>query len=150
MSRYAAHIRMPETIGAVISETRGDLDELNRGNARLNTAHDILTVLQNRQLCLTQLAVLRSIQAFLEAGGGSRGSFLVLDRNGKPIHDQLGEEWRYKLETTELRDRILQVQYDGQGDFKTWWVDVRPIPTDDFWFENVWADYVEGTVFGKR
>src|SRR5690606_13707619 len=88
MSRYAAHIRMPETIGAVISETRGDLDELNRGNARLNTAHDILTVLQNRQLCLTQLAVLRSIQAFLEAGGGSRGSFLVLDRNGKPIHDQ--------------------------------------------------------------
>ena len=107
------------------------LDELNRGNARLNTAHDILTVLQNRQLCLTQLAVLQ-YSGILGGRRRQQRVVLVLDRNGKPIHDQLGEEWRYKLETIRAGETDLAGPvWDGQGDFKTWWVDVRPIPTDD-------------------
>lgn len=149
MSQHAAHVRAPETIGTAILETQRDLNILNCGGIRIDNVRDIVKGLQNRQLCLTQLAVLRSIQAYLMAGGGSRGSFLVIDRAGRPVHPLLGDEWRYRPEATELRNRVLQVRYNGRGDFDTWWVQVRPIPKDDSWFEHVWADYVEGTVFDK-
>ena len=149
MTTHAAHIRVPEGIDFALAEAMKDHAGLERGRARLDGLDDLVKALQNRQLSLTQLAVLRSIQAYLAAGGGSRGSYLVLDRNGKPIHPKLGEKWSYRPEAVELRDRILQVRYKGDGEFETWWVPVRPIPADDFWFERVWAEYVEGTVFDE-
>lgn len=149
MSQHAAHIRNPETIGGAVEEARRDFAELDAGEVKLDRVTEIVEILQNRQLCLTHLAVLRSVQAYLEAGGGSRGSYLVIDPNGKPVLQALGDSWRYRPELPDLRAKVLQVGYDGRGDFRVWWVPVRPLPGGDYWFENVWADYVEGTVYDR-
>jgi succinate dehydrogenase/fumarate reductase flavoprotein subunit len=150
MSCCAAHVREPSEIGAAAAEARRDWAELEDGRIRADGADDIVPILQNRQLCLTHIAVLRSIQAYLANGGGSRGSYLVLDRDGRRFPVDLGDPWRYRPEKADLRSLVLEVKYDGQGDFVTKWVPVRPIPKDDSWFENVWADYIEKEVFRSR
>lgn len=149
MSQHAAHVRDPETVRSAVQEARRDFAELDAGEVKLNCVTEIVEVLQDRQLCLTHLAVLRSIQAYLEAGGGSRGSYLVVDANGMPVLPVLGDRWRYRPELLDMRKKILQVRYDGRGDFGSWWVPVRPLPDEGHWFESVWADYVEGTVYDK-
>ena len=150
MSRYAAHVREPGEVETAAAEARRDLAELEEGRVRAAGAEDIVPVLQNRQLCLTHLAVLRSIQAYLTNGGGSRGSYLVLDRCGRRFPVDLGDRWLYRPERVDLRNLVLEIKYDGQGDFVTKWVPVRPIPEDDSWFENVWADYVKKEVYKSR
>lgn len=111
---------------------------------------EILEALQNEMLCLTHLAFLEAIREYLEAGGGSRGSYLVMDASGIPVCDLLGDEWRFKPENPEFRNKICEQQLQQDGTFRLQWVPVRPVPRDDFWFENVWREYREGKIFDQQ
>jgi hypothetical protein len=88
---------------------------------------------------LTHLAVLKSIVAYLESGGGSRGSYLVVDPQGEQIGDSL-LDFSYQPERESLRSQILEYHLVEDRHVLTW-RDVREIPPDTFWFENVWNAY---------
>ena len=94
MSRCAAHVRELGEIDAAVAEARRDWAEIEDGRIKADGVGDVVPILQNRQLCLTHLAVLRSIQAYLANGGGSRGSYLVLDEDGTRFPVDLGDRWR--------------------------------------------------------
>jgi len=145
MSLYGAHIRNPATIDQVIEEAYALWRRVQAG-VSIRERGEILAALRNEQLCLSHLAYLESIREYLRRGGGSRGSYLVLDPDGEPIHDLLPADWRYRPEHEALREEILETRWNGER-LEWRWVPRRPIPEDDFWFENVWAEYRVGRAF---
>lgn len=104
---------------------------------------------QNRHLVLAQAAYLQAIQTYLENNGGSRGSYLVMDKAGAPVLDELGDAWRYKPENSELRETVLVTHLNEKAEFESRGEARRPIPTEDYWFENVWADFRSKAIFQK-
>jgi len=115
---------------------------------RLHDAAEIPAFLQNRHLVLAHAAYLESICAYLKAGGGSRGSYLVMDPAGDPVLDDLGDAWRYKTEELSLREKVLETVY-RDGVFVSRWKPRRPIPQEESWFENVWGRYLRGEIFAE-
>lgn len=145
MTKAAAHIRDPKVVREALEDALEQFERMESGKVGLNNCGQLLEYFQNRQLCLTQIAVLKSIVAYLERSGGSRGSYLVLDQAGEPIGAKLNG-WKYRPELIELRNYTLEYTY-SDGEHTIAWNPVREIPKDDFWFENVWHDYLEKKFF---
>jgi len=98
---------------------------------------------------LTSLAYLAGIEAYLERGGGSRGSYLVLDRErGKPLDGPL-QGFRVVPEREQDRQEVIQVRAVAGG-FGATAVPVRPIPEEHDWFEATWQAFRTGKVFDKQ
>jgi hypothetical protein len=49
-----------------------------------------------RDMCLTHAVYLEALREYLERGGQSRGSYLVLDARGATLDANLDEEWRFR------------------------------------------------------
>jgi hypothetical protein len=77
------------------------------------------------------------MENYIATGGGSRGSYIIPDKNG--IHD-IADSFKFSLDEGKLSGKIQEVRYSPQEcGFN--WEDVRPIPENDDWFENVWKAY---------
>jgi succinate dehydrogenase/fumarate reductase flavoprotein subunit len=146
MTKYAAHIRNLQDIKKSLKEAQAQYNRLNLWEISLNDKAEIVEFFQNRQLCLTQIAILKSIEAYLEGGGGSRGSYLVLDKQGELVSEELNEKWKYRPELVRLRKFILEYQYRERTQ-KINWIPVREIPQDKFWFEKVWKSYINKEIY---
>ena len=77
----------------------------------------LIQAIQVENLALTSIAFLKAIVELLKQGGGSRGSHLVLDKNGieiqpNVIDKSIGKPLKFKPENELLRNSILQVEYD--------------------------------------
>ncbi|HBR33113.1 MAG TPA: oxidoreductase, partial [Firmicutes bacterium] len=81
----------------------------------------------------------------LERGGGSRGSYLVIEAEGEQI-EGLDHQWRLRPELPILNQYTLEYGLDGEA-HRTRWVPVRPIPEDNFWFEKVWQMYRDQEIY---
>ncbi len=149
MTKAAAYIRHHSTIKKAIQEAESQYKRINSGEVSLKNNAEIVDFFQNRQLCLTQLAVLKSIDIYLSRGGGSRGSYLVLDEDGEQLSNKLGDKWRFRTELKELRKFTLEYQYTD-GLHRINWIPVREIPEDNFWFENVWKSFLNKDIYGKN
>lgn len=147
MTRSGAHIRKLESVTAALEEAYAQI--ARRNALKLARHEDIPFAFQNRHLVLAHAAYLAAIQAYLQQGGGSRGSYMVMDPQGKPVLESLGNEWHYKAEAPELREKVLETQLVDEK-FESRWVARRPVPADDSWFENVWADFRAREVFRKE
>ena len=66
--------------------------------------------LRTRQLCLAHLVYLESIRYAVRGGVGSRGSAMVLEDQGKPVHAKLGDAWRFAPENPDFRDRVFETE----------------------------------------
>jgi hypothetical protein len=72
---------------------------------------------------------------------------MVLDPSGESMGQRLdADEWRFQPENPAFREKVLETVY-AEGRVKNCWVKRRPIPQEDLWFENVWADYREGKIY---
>ncbi|NLM20708.1 MAG: FAD-binding protein [Peptococcaceae bacterium] len=148
MSKAGAHIRTLSSVQIALQEAEDQYRRILNYEVKLNNPSEIVEFFQNRQLCLTHLAVLKSIAAYLERGGGSRGSYLVLDDSGEII-EGLGHEWRFRPELPELNKYTLEYRFCGESHL-TKWVPVRDIPEDNFWFEQVWRMYQQEKIYGRN
>jgi succinate dehydrogenase/fumarate reductase flavoprotein subunit len=94
-------------------------------------------------LCLTHAVYMEAVYEYLEKGGKSRGSSMVLDPQGQKPCEALGDDWRYTCEKpgSFTDSRILEVSLDKDLSVKKRWVSIRPIPSGEAWFENVWRDF---------
>ena len=102
----------------------------------------VAEILRNRHLLLAQEAYLSALSAAFEAG--SRGSALVLDSVGTPIHRLFPDSWRVKPEDLRFRGSILMTCYDENlAAFTSRWRKLPTLPETDEWFENVWRAYRE-------
>ena len=67
----------------------------------------------------------------------------VLDPGGELPAPALGDSWRCAGPEPDgaANRKILEIRLDEAFQVHKRWVDVRPIPEDQGWFETVWDDY---------
>ena len=73
--------------------------------------------------------------------GATRGSALYYDANGA-LRNGLEEAFRLTVENGASRQKVQEVQLT-LGGFVAKWRNVRPIPIEEDFFENVWRSYRE-------
>jgi succinate dehydrogenase/fumarate reductase flavoprotein subunit len=142
MSSFGAHIRDPEEISVSVKKA-WDLHDRMKNEEKIPSPEFLPALFKNLDLCLTHALYLEAIKEYLEKGGKSRGSYLVLDAEGEKPCKELREEWRFRLNEPDsfVNDNILELRYEENCGVKKQWVNIRPIPDEDTWFENVWNEF---------
>jgi succinate dehydrogenase/fumarate reductase flavoprotein subunit len=141
MTAVAAIIRDPR---AVVRESEAAWRQWNRlrRGLRLGSPSDWPDAFRMLDSCLTHAVYLDALREYLERGGKSRGSYLVLDPTGEKPAPTLEDRWRFALSAAGdfAGTKILEIRLDPDGKTVKNWIDVRPLPADDGWFEAIWAD----------
>jgi len=151
MSRCGAHIRDPQLIDRAVNEAWALKKRIDT-DLRVTTATALPEAFRARELCLTHLVYLEALREYLAKGGRSRGAALVVDPEGRKACEKLGDRWRFRLAEPDdfVNGKILEIRLGDQFEIETDWVDIRPIPDEDGWFETVWDDYVEDRIFKEE
>jgi succinate dehydrogenase/fumarate reductase flavoprotein subunit len=150
MTRAGGISREAEPVHRAVAEARELYRRVRNEGFRLENAGQYVEAIGAEQMCLAHLGYLAAIETYLERGGGSRGSYLVIDRaGGREAHALLGDAFRSIPENEALRGEILEVRYRGDGEFDACPIPVRPVPQAQYWFENTWNDYRTGAVFDR-
>lgn len=148
MTRAGAHIRSIEECTQAIEECKRELNTFEE-NIKLSSTRELPEAFRNRDILLTQYVYLNAIKSYIEAGGRSRGSYLVYDDGGELPIEELPDEFRFVLDDGELTEKVAEVKLCMDGDDLSCdidWKPVRPIPTEDNWFENVWNEYLRDEI----
>ena len=113
-----------------------------------NTADDVFTLTElaiNYDSLVTSSAMLASILAYVRDGGTSRGSYVITDKSAEDlVRDASGV-----LCDTTHRSVIGRVSLSADDKIvhTTSWVPVRPIPSEDNWFETVMRQFKDGEIY---
>jgi succinate dehydrogenase/fumarate reductase flavoprotein subunit len=148
MSREAAHIRNPRTIGRALEEAMGQIARF--AGLRCSTAAELPRALMARQLAIAHGAYIAAIDFYAnECSGGSRGSSIILDPEGEEVHPRLKGAYRFRRENHAHREFLISTLRESEGTFSSRLIRRKPLPDEDFWFETVWRDFREGTIFNN-
>ena len=150
MSLAGAQVRSREVLEVEASRANGLVTDVMQRGCRYSGAHDLKQAFRTRHLCFAHTAYLQAIDFALRSGVGSRGSAIVLDRSGAPIHDLLDATWRILPEDSGFRAKILETELKPDGSVCSAWTDSRPVPETGSWFETTWADYREGKIYTSQ
>ena len=129
MDNCAAFLRDPAAIDRLCADTLEALrhaDELQ--------AADVPALIQlqiHLDTLLTRYAVLSSMQFYIRDGGLSRGSYLLIENGTLPDPVPLDTAHQKKV------GRVC-IRREGELSADCTWQDVRPIPTEEHWFEEVY------------
>jgi succinate dehydrogenase/fumarate reductase flavoprotein subunit len=147
MSACGAVVRVPGEVEKAALEAWGTYKKL-KSELRVRSAGCLPDAFKNLDLCLTHALYLEAIAEYLRKGGKSRGSYLVPDSAGVESCPGLGGEWRFSLnrEGAFVDQKILEISLDEKGTLHRKWVEIRPIPRAEGWFENVWKEYREDRI----
>lgn len=145
MSQSGAFVRDPGIIKTSCSDA---YNQVKRFSSLHTDLYRLPFALKQRHLSLAHWFYLESIRDYLEQGGGSRGSYLVKSKEGKVLHSLLGDDWKALHDCKELQNKIQTVKWNyTSSEIEFHWDNCRPIPIEDQWFENVWAQYLSKEVF---
>lgn len=106
--------------------------------------------LQWRQMALASEAVLQALDAFIRAGGGSRGARAILDPQGQSVPQSSRgplEEFRFRKELDVHRDEQIVVRYDSNA------IQTMTRPNRRFdemaksFFERDWPAWLTGGIY---
>ncbi|MBW1961167.1 MAG: FAD-binding protein [Deltaproteobacteria bacterium] len=147
MSACGAHIRNPEDVMEAIPAAWSLYLRL-KSEMKISTAQDLPAAFKNLDLCLTHALYLEAIGEYLEKGGKSRGSYLVMDPQGKKPNKEMSDHWTFSLneDNAFVNRKILEIWLNEDSRVMKQWVDIRPIPDEDIWFENVWNKYMRDEI----
>lgn len=141
MSLYGGPFRNQLNISKLIAEIKEQLDSFFE-IVHISTPRDLGWVFRLRDIFLCQYVYLSAMEDYIRHGGKSRGSALYTDSNGVKPHPRLPDTFCSSYDDGTLDSEIQEVMYDA-GQCRFFWREVRPIPQDDGFFENVWRTYRE-------
>jgi succinate dehydrogenase/fumarate reductase flavoprotein subunit len=149
MSDCGAHVREPIKIQEAIAKAWKLYRRLQK-ETKISSADLLPDAFKNMDLALTQALYLEAIGEYLERGGQSRGSYLVLNPDGAVPSEELGSRWKFLLSGKEahVNKKILEVSLGAEGRVSKQWIDIQPIPRENSWFENVWNRYRDDEIIG--
>jgi succinate dehydrogenase/fumarate reductase flavoprotein subunit len=148
MSKSAAHVRSRVDLEVARIDAWKLWEKISSsGGGMIKNKKDATESLRNSQLCFAHCVYIEAILAAVKSGVGSRGSNMIIDSSGIKAHPALSDEWRFTTENLSFREKILETWLDKNGKIINEWVQRRPLPTSDAWFENVWTDYREGKIY---
>jgi succinate dehydrogenase/fumarate reductase flavoprotein subunit len=143
MSLYGGIIRNATKADAAAKEAKNLLHSLNK-NLSASSVIELGNTFRLIDLCLTHYLYLEAIKIYIEAGGRSRGSYLVTDKNGYHPEGIPETDWNYLVCNYDraIENSIIELRYiNGKIGNKV--VKVRQIPEQELWFEKVWKKYME-------
>ncbi|MEN6358039.1 MAG: FAD-binding protein [Armatimonadota bacterium] len=151
MSDAAGMLRAPSHVSAALSDALSLVADCEKTLPGASDRSQLPRAWETRGLALTHAAFLANIDAYIRKGGGSRGSYLVVDEDEASdsgiVDSAKGVLMRYKKERIE--DRSERVVVSGSS-LQTSVEQVRPIPEDKSWFESTWAIWRDGKTFCDR
>ena len=157
MTRFGAHLRSEAGVRDALEAAVAQYRQLVGGGLRIDSPRERPAAVAAVQQCLTHAAILHAIAALLERGGGSRGSYCVLDDAGIEMHPRLIDPsthapYRFRPENETLRREILHLRLDPSAGpaaaaFTVRVEPPRPIPHRDAAFEVAWADFRAGRIY---
>ncbi len=151
MSACGAAIRDPDSVGQAVAKAWTLYAQL-KSKTRVRSAKDLPPAFKDLDLCLTHALYLEAISEYLNKGGRSRGSCLVLDKSGEKPCPELEDEWRFSLNSRPsfVDRKILEISLDENGTVVREWMEIRPIPMEENWFETVWEEFREDRIVGDK
>jgi len=136
MTASAAHIRRPSDARKALAAAVEQYRTIQSHGFSVRTRADLIQAVRAEHMSLTSVAFLKAVVTLLEQGGGSRGSYLVLNDQGTLIHPDItdpaaGTPLKFEPENKALRDSILRVTCDPEAPefFTCESVPVRQVPT---------------------
>lgn len=91
---------------------------------------------------LSQYIYLKAMVDYADKYGESRGSALYLDPRGETPHPALDKKFSFRCVESSSSKMVQEVIFtNGSCAFN--WREVRPIPDEEDFFENVWRGYRE-------
>ncbi len=134
-----------------ILEALREAADLNAGilsETGASSVSELVSCYTAAEHCLTHLIYLEAINAYIERGGRSRGSYIITEGtdHDNPVSDPAGsvpELCRYDIPA----EKDIMVVSFTDGKVTTRLEEVREIPPQDLWFEKVWKEYREDNYF---
>jgi hypothetical protein len=139
MSDNAAAIRNADNIESALESTNLQISELSKVGVKDNS--QIYMYYKLKDILYTQSAVLTAMIDYAKTVGTTRGSSLCFDENGK-LREGLEEIFRFTEENGDTHTKVQETFITPNG-FVSSWRNVRPIPQNNDFFENVWRQYRE-------
>lgn len=132
-SDSCAVLRSPEKIVSALEAVKNSLADFTESNAP-ESPELIIEAEKNRDVLITQAAILAAAEDYISDGGESRGGYLIsmLPPDvlaASPVAPKLDIVHSSFVQTTVL---------DG-GEFVSEFLPVRPIPESELWFEKVFS-----------
>ncbi len=149
MTRAAAHIRSLDELEKAAADAWRQWRGLNEYGTGYDSPAEVGESLRTRQLCFAHAVYIEAVRFALQSKLGSRGSAMVVDPAGEPVHDRLADRWRMASENTAFRDKVLSTMPLGDR-VENVWTQRRPIPQSDLWFETAWARFREGDIYSPE
>ncbi len=146
LSRAAAHIRALPQLHEARAAAGKQWERLRVQGCAWSLPAEAGEAAHTQSLAFAQLAYLDAVISAVESGLGSRGSALVIDPAGQPLHPGLSAQWRYVPENPAFRDQVQETVVAGET-ITSRWRPRRPLPESDLWFENAWAAYRLGEIY---
>jgi len=144
MTAYGSHIRELDKVEKALEEAYTQIGR--HGTMKIRSEIEIPDAFKNRHLVLAHAAYLEAIRFYLKNDGGSRGSYIVVSKDGIPVLPDKLKGWIFKLENSSLREKMIETIWKD-GRFDSEFTTRRPIPQEEYWFENVWNEFLKGEVF---
>ncbi len=150
MTQAGAYIRSEEILQNAIAQATGQALRIQKQGCGAANQEELKAAFRARQLSFAQTVYLSAIQFGVKSGVGSRGSAIILNPNGQPIHPMLGPEWKITPEEASFRSKVLETQAKPDGSVEHRWIDRRPIPEPDSWFETTWSRFRNGEIYETK
>jgi aspartate oxidase len=154
MTRHAAHLRDLQTISEARHEAELQFQRIEQCGFQIANRRETIDAIVAESMALTQVAFLRAIEDYIQRGGGSRGSYVVLDPAGTPMPECLrdpetGQVPHWRAENEETRRTIQEIRFKPEENdmFQIDHTPVRPIPDRDIAFEPAWTAFREKRIF---
>lgn len=137
----AGILRNSDRLHAAINEIHEQRERIKE--CLLQDTSEVTDWFRIKEQLTLQEAIFFSLKAYCEAGGESRGSFLIVHPaypETIPGLENLG--FRLDPENGFTRNHLLSL-YIKDNQMFTDWIPVRQIPNQKLWFEQVWNDFRE-------
>jgi len=149
MSRAGGIIRDLESAAEASAEA-ADLFASLPGKLKANSVEGLAESFLLLDLCLTHYIYLEAIRSYINKGGRSRGSYIVIgegDSNKESTAGIITEPGICQYDR-EVEKKIVEVCWRN-GAIGINLEEVREIPSQNLWFEKVWKDYIEDNWTGS-
>jgi succinate dehydrogenase/fumarate reductase flavoprotein subunit len=152
MSNYGSFVRPLKGLEIEIDKLQKELMNYEK-LVYIGKNSEIIKYLRVKDALLTHFMILKSILNYHKLNGRSRGSYLIIRDE---LKDSIGEElislpgdlncFNYISSNLNLSGKIQTIQLQ-KGKTLIEWVKIKEIPSDFGWFENIWKDFSDGSVF---
>lgn len=140
MSDRGAAMRREKDLSSLLDDTKTLLSDLPN-TVGVENRTDIPHYYKLRDILVTQAAVLSAMLDHVKTTPDTRGSSLYYSEEGE-LREGLEEMFRFIAQCGNTRDTVQETVRCGSS-FVCSRRSVRPIPSDDDFFENVWRIYRE-------